>query len=163
VSSAEPVFSELTGDLDHPMFVVTTVSGAERAGCLVGFATQCSIAPARFLACLSDKNYTFRVATRAHALAVHVLPAAAMDLAELFGGETGDDIDKFARCRWHEGPEGLPILDRCQSWFVGLILGQQVFGDHIGFLLEPVAVRHDGAVAALSSLHVSALEPGHSA
>ena len=41
---------------------------------------------------------------------MHLVPADATGLAELFGGETGDD--KFARCEWSAGPEGLPILAR---------------------------------------------------
>lgn len=36
-------------ELDYPMLIVTTRSGGELDGCLVGFSTQCSIDPARFL------------------------------------------------------------------------------------------------------------------
>jgi hypothetical protein len=46
--------------LDHPMVVVTTRAGNERAGCLVGFATQVSIGPPRFLVGLSKRNRTYR-------------------------------------------------------------------------------------------------------
>ena len=44
---------ELVSELDYPMFIVTCADERERAGCLVGFATQCSIDPPRFLVCLS--------------------------------------------------------------------------------------------------------------
>ena len=37
-------------------------------------------------------------------LGVHAVPADAADLAELFGGETGDEVDKFARTAWREVP-----------------------------------------------------------
>ena len=51
---------------------------------------------------------------------MHCVPARrAATLAELFGGETGDEVDKFARCAWHEGPEGVPMLDGCANRFVG--------------------------------------------
>jgi flavin reductase (DIM6/NTAB) family NADH-FMN oxidoreductase RutF len=77
--------------LGYPMFIVTAVAGRQRAGCLVGFATQTSIHPPRML--------------------VH--------LTELFGGETGDDVDKFARTEWDEGPRGLPIVRGCPGgWWV---------------------------------------------
>src|SRR5919106_332536 len=99
------------------MFIVTVAAGGERAGCLVGFATQCSIDPPRFLICLSDKNRTFRVARDADLLIVHLVPQEADDLAELFGSETGDEIDKFARCGWSPGPGGAPVLDACGNWF----------------------------------------------
>jgi flavin reductase (DIM6/NTAB) family NADH-FMN oxidoreductase RutF len=157
------MFIELTGGLDYPMLIVTTVSDGERAGCLVGFSTQCSIDPARFIACLSDKNHTTRVAARADCLAVHFLPADAIALAELFGSETGDEIDKFSRCRWHAGPEGVPLLEECGRWFVGRILERQTVGDHVAFVLDPVAAGDEDSGALLTFSDVKHLEPGHNA
>src|ERR671920_1608506 len=93
----------LVNRLDYPMLVVTAEAGGERAGCLIGFATQCSINPPRFLVCLSDKNYTFRVAQHAPVLVVHLVPGDADELAELFGSHTGDEIDKFEHCAWSPG------------------------------------------------------------
>lgn len=156
-------FNDLVGDLDYPMFIATTWAGGERAGCLVGFATQCSIDPPRFLICLSDKNRTCRVARRAEALAVHFVPESAEDLAELFGGTSGDDVDKFARCDWREGPAGLPILGGCDNWFAGTILDRQALGDHVGFLLEPIE-SHSGTPLNEFTFHrARRIEPGHEA
>lgn len=164
MSGTEATFNALTGELDYPMLVVTTCAGDERAGCLVGFSTQCSIDPARYLVCLSDKNRTTRLARSATALAVHFLPAGAGDLAELFGSETGDDVDKFARCEWHSGPGDLPILARCGRWFAGRILERHALGDHIGHLLEPVAAADEGSEGGTFSFHrAKRLEPGHPA
>lgn len=126
--------------LDTPMFVVTTVhpDTGERAGCLVGFASQTSIEPDRFAVWLSQHNHTYRVAVAARLLAVHGLAADQVDLAELFGTRTGDTYDKFAHCRWSPGPSGVPILDDCPRWFVGEILDHAAWGNHTGFLLKPV-------------------------
>ena len=127
---------------DSPLYIVTTVGAdGERSGCLIGFATQCSIHPPRFLAGLSVTNHTFRVAAAATHLGVHVLDRGEKPLAELFGGETGDEVDKFERCAWHDGPHGVPILDDVDAWFVGRILERVELGDHRGHLLEPVAVK----------------------
>jgi flavin reductase (DIM6/NTAB) family NADH-FMN oxidoreductase RutF len=115
------------------------------------------------MVCLSDKNHAFRVAERAEALAVHFLPSTALDLARLFGGETGDDVDKFSRCRWHVGPHGLPILQRCERWFAGKILERWVFGDHAGYVLEPFAAHDGGNGAVLAFSQVRSLAPGHDA
>lgn len=156
-------FAALTGDLDYYMLVVTTVSGSERAGCLVGFATQCSIDPPRFLVCLSDKNRTTRVAAGAEALAVHFLPRTADALAELFGSVTGDDTDKFTRCRWHPGPGGLPLLDECGRWFAGRILDRRRLGDHIGHLLDPFAAEKADDSDTFAFHRAKRLEPGHEA
>ena len=155
-------FVELMGVLDYPMFIVTARVGDRREGCLIGFATQASIDPPRFLAALSDKNRTCELALSADHLAVHLVPADALELAELFGGETGDEVDKFARCRWHDGPHGLPILDDCGDWFVGQILERAVLGDHVGHLLEPVAAAHGASDSRLLSFHSTrSISPGH--
>ncbi|HET9718584.1 MAG TPA: flavin reductase family protein [Solirubrobacteraceae bacterium] len=151
-------------ELDYPMLLVTTRAAGELDGCLVGFSTQCSIRPPRFLVGLSDKNRTFRAARQAEALAVHLVPAGAEELAELFGGETQDEVDKFARCRWRPGPGDLPILEDCPNWFAGRILERLALGDHVGFVLEPFAVsRDDRDPGFISFQQVRRMEPGHEA
>src|SRR5206468_3781620 len=104
-------FSRYTSILDYPMFVVTAVDAntGARSGCLVGFVTQCSLDPMRFLVCLSRANHTYGVARGAPVLAVHALGPEHRDLATLFGTRTGDEIDKFTRCAWHPGPAGVPL------------------------------------------------------
>ena len=96
------------------------------------------------------------------ALAVHCVPADAPELAELFGGETADEVDKFARCAWHDGPEGLPILDRCERWFVGRVIDRVDGGDHELFLLEPVAASA-GREEDFTFHRAKRIEPGHPA
>lgn len=155
-------FLRLAGSLDYPVFIVTAADGERREGCVIGFASQTSFRPPRFLACLSRTNRTFRFAQHVEALAVHLVPRDAIDLVELFGGETGDDIDKFARCEWAPGPRGLPILERCPSWFAGAILARHDLGDHMGFLLEPFDARHEpGALVCFQ--RVKDVDPGHPA
>src|SRR5918994_1284699 len=99
----QPTFNSLVGNLDSPIFIVTAYAGGEPSGCLVGFATQASIDPSRFLVCLSHTNRTYRVGRDADLLGVHFVPEEQAALAELFGGETGDEVDKFERCAWSEG------------------------------------------------------------
>jgi flavin reductase (DIM6/NTAB) family NADH-FMN oxidoreductase RutF len=152
-------FEGMVGELEYPMFIVTAPGPL---GCLVGFTTQASIDPPRFIACLSHKNRTFRLGQDAHALGVHAVPADAGDLAELFGGETGDQVDKFARCEWREGPEGVPVLARCENWFVGRVLARLDAGDHDAFLLEPIA----GAAVEQDEFtfhRAKRIDPGHEA
>src|SRR4051794_35206199 len=98
-------FERIVGLLDYPMFVVATRAEDQLAGCLVGFTSQVSIKPSRFLAGLSKKNHTYRVALGASHLAVHLLPREQRAIARLFGSETGDRTNKFDRCAWHLGPE----------------------------------------------------------
>jgi flavin reductase (DIM6/NTAB) family NADH-FMN oxidoreductase RutF len=161
-STAE-TFNALVADLDFPMFIVTAAAGEERGGCLVGFATQCSIDPPRFLVCISEKNRTLRVAGNAEALGVHFVPEDATDVVELFGSRTGDEVDKFALAAWRPGPYGVPLLERCQNRFVGRVLNRIDGGDHIAFVLEPVFAERGHPVAPFPFHRAQRIEPGHEA
>ncbi|MFF0490495.1 flavin reductase family protein [Nocardia sp. NPDC004068] len=157
-------FDEFVATADNPMVVVTTEAAGRRAGCLVGFTTQVSINPRRFLVGLSKTNNTFRVAAEAEGLAVHLLGAQQLPLARLFGSESGDRIDKFAHCEWYSGPDGLPILAATPGWFTGRIIDRHDLGDHVGVVLEPTAGHmraESGGVLRFAA--VAHLDPGHSA
>lgn len=150
--------------INPPMYVVTCTYRDERSGCLVGFGTQCSIQPPRFLACLSVENHTFKVAENASALAVHLLTENDRSLASLFGEQTGDKVDKFTKVPWHIGKTGAPILDDCDMYFEGMILEKVPFGDHVGFVLSPVDEGHNSEASEETQLTLHDVEdfsPGH--
>lgn len=152
----------LTELMDAAMIAVTTQADGERSGCLVGFATQVGIDPPRFLVGLSRTNHTFGVARRSDHLAVHLLAKREMNLARLFGGETDDELDKFAHCAWHHGPQDMPILDGAAAWMVGKTVKRIDFGDHTGYLLEPVdAWFADSDVQVIRFADVLDVKPGH--
>lgn len=165
VDPGADAFEKLVAVLNYPMYVVTTsAAGGVAAGCLVGFASQTSIHPPRFMVGLSRKNHTFRVAADATHLAVHVFDHDHLDVVELFGSQTGDSINKFDRCSWHPGPARLPILDDAAAWFAGEIVARFSLGDHVGHLLAPM----DGSAPQeleswVSFRDVGHLEPGHEA
>ena len=155
-------FGRLMAQLDYSLLIVTVANGEERSGCLVGFASQVSIHPPRFLVGLSVKNRTYRVASAgADTLVVHFVPEQAEDLAQLFGGETGDEVDKFTRCRWQPGPGGAPVLDELGDWFAGRVLERIPFGDHCGFLLEPIDGEAHHSGSPLTFRRAKRIEPGH--
>ena len=153
-------FKQLVATLDYPLYVVTTAFEQQPAGCLIGFATQCSIHPPRFLACISKKNHTLSLAVRAPTLAVHIIDKKNKRIAELFGGETGDDVDKFSRVRWHF-VHGAPVVDACDRWFAGLVLERLDLGDHVGFLLEPLDTEQHATSVQLTFQKARDIEPGH--
>ena len=157
------VVHDLVASLDYPMFIVTAVAGDERGGCLVGFTTQCSIDPPRFLVCLSERNHTFGVAARAELLVVHMVPSDAGELADLFGGQTGDEVDKFEHCDWTPGPGGTPVLDRCENWFAGRVLERFDAGDHQAYLLEPVEAHSGGREQQFDFHRARRIDAGHPA
>lgn len=160
--ATENAFDELLTALDPPMVVVTTAAGDERAGCLVGFHAQASIHPRRYAVWLSKANHTFRVAMLAEHLAIHFLTTDDLDLAELFGTTSGDDVDKFASCSWHPAHEGPPLLDRCPNRMVvrrTAVLDEG--SDHDCFVTEPVASWAAGRFEPLRLSAVADLPPGH--
>ena len=85
---------------------------------------------------MSKENRTYRIALSAATLVVHLLRQGDQDLAHLFGGETGDEVDKFEDVEWRAGPDGCPVLARC-DWFAGSIVERVDTGDHVAFLLAP--------------------------
>jgi flavin reductase (DIM6/NTAB) family NADH-FMN oxidoreductase RutF len=168
VSRPDQAFQQLVAALDYPMFVVTAAATdpeEERSGCLVGFATQCSIDPPRMVVCLSKKNHTYRVAQRSEHLAVHFLRSTDLDTAKLFGEETGDEVDKFAggRCRWTPGPQNLPLLEDCAGWFVGRILDRIDGGDHVAHVVDVIESENREGPGQLGFQAVRDFQPGHDA
>jgi flavin reductase (DIM6/NTAB) family NADH-FMN oxidoreductase RutF len=157
---------EISKCLDGPMVIVTARAGEDRSGCLVGFTTQCSINPPRWLVCISEANATHDVAMRADMLVVHFLESdsAGRQLAKLFGGQTQDEVDKFSLCRWADGPGDTPLLLDCGAWLAGPVVARLAAGDHTAMVLDPT----DGGVnerwtKALGYQHTHDIEPGHPA
>lgn len=159
-------FHAAMGQLDMPMQIVTAAApeDGERGGCLVGFAAQCSIEPPRFMVWLSKKNHTLRIARCAEVLAVHFPTPDQLNLAARFGTRSGDHVDKLASERWHQGPHGVPVLDEVPRWFAGRITERFDSGDHVAFMLEPIAGSiSPGDLPQLGFQAVKHLQPGHEA
>lgn len=153
-------------NLDYPLYVVTVASETEtgpasRSGCLVGFATQCSIDPPRFLVCISKINHSYKLMSRARLVGLHVVDADQRDLAVLFGGETGDEIDKFAVCSWQPGLRGVPVLIDCRRRLIAEVMARVDLGDHLGLVLAPVEIYVQEGVAQLQPSQISGMDAGH--
>jgi flavin reductase (DIM6/NTAB) family NADH-FMN oxidoreductase RutF len=157
-------FDDLVTQLDPALAVITTISGDERAGCLIGFHAQCSIEPLRYVVWLSKANHTYRVALHAQHFAVHFLGADDFELARLFGTVTGDEVDKFSRSQWTPGPGGVPLLTDCPNHFVATRVAQLDEGsDHVCFVLAPTTASSSGDLRPMRLSHAEVLQPGHEA
>ena len=157
------ILGRLAATTDTPMVIVTAFApDGRRSGCLVGFWTQCSIHPPRVLACISKANHTLPVASAARVLAVHWLADDDQRLAELFGGETGDEVDKFEHCAWQPGPDGVPVLEGVKGWVAGPIADRFDVGDHVAFVLDATTgAANEDSNDQLGFQAVKDLEPGH--
>jgi flavin reductase (DIM6/NTAB) family NADH-FMN oxidoreductase RutF len=146
------------------MFILTVATERDRAGCLLRFATQCSIHPPRWYVGLSKINHTFDIAATAELAVLHALGTANLGLARLFGEETGDRVDKFSQCQWRTGPDGLSVvLTECKNWFAGEIVDRLDPGDHIGLVLAPILAQCKDRGPQLGFRAVSDMQPGHPA
>ena len=156
VSAMSEAYNALIASTDGAMIVVTASDGAERAGCVVGFHSQCGIDPPRHAVWLSKANHTYRVALHATHLAVHFLTAADEPIARIFGGRTGDKVDKFAGVEWSEGPGGTPLLSALPHQFV-------VGDDHACFVLSVDEATCPKGFQPLQLGALGDLSPGHPA
>ncbi len=150
--------------VDYPLYVVTVRSpDAEMSGCLAGFVTQCSIHPPNFLVCVSKVNRTIDVAERSSAMGLHLLGTDQVDLARLFGEETGDLVDKFTSVDWRLGVTGAPLLVEAAVTVEGRVLGHFSVGDHEAFLIRGVRAVAGGHGGILTYRATPPLRPGHPA
>lgn len=156
-------FDRVIARLDPAMVVVTAASHGERAGCLVGFHSQSSIEPRHYCVWISKANHTCEVVRRAGAFAVHILGKGDRDVAELFGSESGDDLDKFSRCDFMDHEAGPPLLTGCANRLVlerTGITGDG--GDHVCLTGRLVEASFDGEIPTpLRLSDVADLAPGH--
>lgn len=157
-------FDDLMAGLDAPLAVVTTSARGERAGCLVGFHCQCGIDPPRYAIWLSKANHTYRVGLHSTHFAVHFLTTDDRQLAERFGGESGDEVDKFAGLHIVSGPDDIPVLSTVEF---RLVLRRRTVlddgGDHVCVTGDVVAANRPGEFRPLRLDQVDRLSPGHEA
>src|SRR5204863_9077166 len=106
-------------------------------------------------------NRPYRAAKPGHTLRDHTVPGEAEELALLYAGETGDDVEKLARCRWMAGPGGAPVLAELENWLAGRVLERIEFGDHVGFLLEPIEVSAMESQEPFTFRRGRWIDPGH--
>jgi flavin reductase (DIM6/NTAB) family NADH-FMN oxidoreductase RutF len=159
-SDLAPLFERM----DFAFYLLTVrASDGEMSGCLAGFVTQCSIDPPNFVACISRLNHTLGVAVRSSAMGLHLLGEDQVDMARLFGEETGDEVDKFADVDWRIGTTGAPLLAEVSLALEGTILGHFSVGDHEAFLVRGVRAVAGPGHGLLTYRKSPRLHPGHPA
>ncbi|MFG2503037.1 flavin reductase family protein [Streptomyces sp. NPDC048441] len=74
--------------------------------------------------------------SEAEHVGVHILGEHQLDLATTFARSGADRFG--APTRWHEGPEGVPVLDGALAWLVCGVAARVPAGDHRIVLAEAV-------------------------
>ncbi len=153
-----------TDRTEYALQVVTTTSpDGEPSGCIVGFSTQCSIVPPRYLVCISKVNHTYFASEHSDAIALHLIGRDQIALASLFAETTGDIVDKFAQCQWRTGESGAPILSESAAWLDALIIRRWSVGDHQALLVRPVDGGAGSHREVLTAQNAPDFRPGHPA
>lgn len=95
-------------------------------------------------------------------VAVHVLTSDQEDVARIFATPGVDRFAEYARVgAWHEGPDGVPLLDDVLAVLICRVINHVEAGDHVIVIAAPELaehhddesvsplVYHDGAYTAL--------------
>lgn len=157
-------FDTLTNSIDPTLLVVTTAAEGVRAGCVVGFHSQSGIDPERYCFWLSKANHTYRTALRATHFALHFLTADDLAIAKHFGGQSGEEVDKFAGIKVTTGPHDLPLLDACPHRIVVERLAMlDDSGDHACLSTRVLTAESSGPFTPLRISAAADLAPGREA
>ena len=155
-------FDSLVTRMDTAMIVLTASDGEERAGCLVGFHTaeQHRAAPVRDLG-VEDQPHLRRRAAGPVISRSTSSPRQDRDLAEHFGGLTGDEVDKFADIEWNPGPTVCPCSRGARTGSSPVVAQHDDGGDHVCVIAEPIDVSATAEFTPLRFHSVQRIEPGH--
>ncbi|GAA1865531.1 hypothetical protein GCM10009813_28240 [Brevibacterium marinum] len=146
---------------DAALIVVTTAAEDERAGCLVGFHSQSSMAPQRYDFWLSKANHTYRVSLRAARFALHFLTADDLAMAQRFGARSGEDVDKFRGVEVVTTGQGVPLLSALPNRMVverTTMLDDG--GDHVGITARVISTETSGPFVPLRPSDIGDLAAG---
>ena len=158
-------FEKLVSLLDYPMFVVTTRAGDEPAGCLVGFASS-GEHPAAAVPRRTVETQSHLPGGRGCEPSCGPLDQSG-GTANWPGCSAARPATGLTNSRGAHGiraRKGLPILDDAAGWFAGAVLSRYDVGDHVGFVLEPVAGSAPDKFEQLVTFSdVHDLDPGHEA
>lgn len=128
--------------------VVTTVDDGGRPwGFTASSFTSLSLEPPLVLVCLADTADSAPAFAACERMAISVLAGDQQDIALRFARK-GDD--KFSSDGWHEGPEGLPLIDGARVTLAGTVAARHAGGDHTILVLEVESVGLGDAPTTLA-------------
>lgn len=113
--------------------VVTSKAGGKINGLTVAWATQVSFQPPLVAVSVGKTRYTHDMIRSSRIFAVNILHEGQVDVARLFGLQSGRNIDKFATIPYETKVTGAPILKDCLAYLDCEVEGAIPVGDHTLF------------------------------
>lgn len=111
--------------------VVTTHGEAGLAGLTVSAMCSLSADPPSLLVCINRQSRAMEVLRRNGVFCVNVLSTEQVDVARLFGGQSGGQAgDRFTAVPWHRLETGAPAFEEALAVFDCRIAQGMPFGSH---------------------------------
>ena len=124
--------------MNYGLYIVSTKSGDQTAGCVVNTLTQATVQPARLLVTIHKDNQTERLIEESGVFAaVALAQSAQMELIGDFGFRCSRDLDKFSNWAHAEDENGVPYLtEQTVAQYSCRVVGKLDAGTHMVFLGE---------------------------
>ncbi len=156
-------YDEIMSCLDPAMVIATAGTPTEQSGCLIGFHAQGGIDPLRYCLWLSKANRTYALMQRSTFIGIHFPAHDDDEIAAIFGGMTGDEVDKFELTPTESGEHDVPLLSHLPNRIIARKVAVLDDGsDHVCVTTEPVSVSFDAPFTPLRLSRAEQLRAGHS-
>ncbi len=97
-----------------------------------------AINPPLVMAAIGKGKYTCEMIQESKVFAVNILSSRQIELAKLFGLQSGRKLDKFRKVEYETKTTGCPILKECVAYLDCRLYSTAEAGDHILFIGEVV-------------------------
>ena len=125
--------------LSYGLFVLTTVVGDKKNGCITNTAIQVASEPNQMSVCVNKANLTHDMILESGIFTVSVISQEAkFELFKRFGFQSGRDVDKFADFdQFDLGKNGLPFIREGTNAYISVKVEKtQDLGSHTMFIGE---------------------------
>ena len=118
--------------------VVTSRSGDKVNGLSIAWMSQVAINPPLVMVAIGKGKYTCDMIQESKVFAVNILSSRQVELAKLFGLQSGRKIDKFSKVEYETKKTRCPILKDCVAYLDCRLYSTAEAGDHVLFIGEVV-------------------------
>jgi flavin reductase (DIM6/NTAB) family NADH-FMN oxidoreductase RutF len=123
-------------NIGYGLYVVTSNDGKKDNGLIVNTVTQVTNTPNRIAVTINNENYSHHVIKQTGIMNINCLTEdAPFNVFEVFGFQSGRNVDKFADCEPLRSDNGLVFLPRYINSFMSLKVEQYVDLDTHGMFI----------------------------
>ena len=123
-------------NIGYGLYVVTSNDGKKDNGLIVNTVTQVTNTPNRLAVTINKENYSHHVIRQTGRMNINCLTEdAPFNVFEVFGFQSGRNVDKFADCEPLRSDNGLVFLPRYINSFLSLKVEQYIDLDTHGMFI----------------------------